>query len=300
MSDTGKIIAVIGASGQQGGGVVRALRASGNFRIRAITRDPGRHAGIADEVVAGDLNRPESLPSALAGAYGVFAVTNAWEHGTDEVAQATALIRAAKEAGVQHFVWSTLPNVAAISGGRFNVPHFTNKAAVDAAVTAAGFRYHTFVVAPFYYQNLVGNMAPQQQPDGSSGWTLPIDPEVRAIHMADIGELGPIVAGAFAHPELAGNGEYLPLVGDFLSFNDIVARLNAAGHAYTFNRVPADVFGSFFPGASELAEMFGYFEKHTYLGAESDDHIALARKVAGNAPTAFADWARTHTSVAAA
>ena len=268
--------------------------------MRAITRHPHEYRGVADEVLEGDLNQPESRASALAGAYGVFAVTNFWEHGTDEGAQASAVISAAKSAGVQHFVWSTLPNVATISGGKYAVPHFTNKAGVDAAVTAAGFRYHTFVVAPFYYQNLTGNMAPQKQQDGTTGWTLPIDPDVRAIHMGDISELGPIVAGAFAHPELAGNGQYLPLVGDFLSFNDIVARLNALGDRYTFNRVPADVFSNFFPGAAELAEMFGYFEKHTYLGAQSDDQIALARRVAGNVPTAFADWARTHAPATAA
>lgn len=293
-----KLIAVIGATGQQGGGVVRALQASGEFRIRALTRNPSKHSGIADEVVEADLDRPETLKSALDGAYGVFANTNSWERGVaDEITQAKSVIRAAKGAGVQHFVWSTLPNVEVISGGKYDVAHFTNKAKVDAAVKAAGFKRHTFVVAPFYYQNLLGVMVPQKQQDGSMGWTLPIDPAVRVIHMGDITELGNIVAGAFAHPDIAGNGEYLPLVGDFLSYNDIVATLNKQGHQYTFNQVPADVFANFFPGAKEMGEMFGYFEKHTYLGVNSDDRIALARKVAGNRPTDFASWARSNMPV---
>jgi len=293
-----KLIAVIGATGHQGGAVVRALQASGEFRVRALTRNPGKHDGLADEVVEADLNRPETLTSALDGAYGVFAVTNFWEPGgADEITQAKAVIRAAKDASVQHFVWSTLPNVTAISGGKYNVPHFTDKATVDAAVTAAGFKYHTFVVAPFFYQNLLINMLPQKQQDGSMGWTLPIDPGARRIHAGDITELGKIVAGAFANPDIAGGGQYLPLVGDLLSFNDIVATLNAQGHAYTFSQVPAEVFANFFPGAGELAEMFGYFEKHTYLGAPSDDRIALARKVAGSGATDFASWARSNMPV---
>ncbi len=298
MSNNKKLIAVIGATGHQGSGVVRALQASGEFKVRALTRDPAKHSGIADEVVAADLNRPETLKPALDGAYGVFAVTNFWEpSGADEIAQANAVIRASKDAGVRHFVWSTLPNVEEISGGKFHVPHFTNKSKVDAVVKAAGFKHHTFVVPPFYFQNLTSIMAPQKQQDGSLGWTLPIDPSVRGIHAGDITELGNIVAGAFKHPDEAGNGEYLPLVGDLLSFNDIVDTLNKQGHHYTFNQVPANVFANFFPGAGELAEMFGYFEKHTYLGANSDAQIALANKVAGNSATDFAAWAQSNMPV---
>src|SRR5688572_10581662 len=110
-TDTRKTIAVIGATGQQGGSVVRALQASGEFRVRALTRHPRKHAGRTDEVIEADMTRPETLPGALDGAYGVFVVTNFWEPGTNEITQAQAVIEAAKTAGVQHFVWSTLPNV---------------------------------------------------------------------------------------------------------------------------------------------------------------------------------------------
>ena len=294
MSNTQKLIAVLGATGQQGGAVVRALQASGQFRVRALTRSPAKHPKMADEVVAADFNRPETLRAAFAGAYGIFVVTNAWEAGRDESKQAVAAVNAAKDAGVRHFIWSTLPNVETISGGKINVPHFTDKAKVEPIVREAGFAYHTFVIAPFYYQNLLGAMAPQKQADGTAGWALPLDPERRVIHMGDITELGRIVVGAFAQPELAGHGEHLPLVGDLLSFNDILATLGRQGNKFSFKRVPREVFAGWFPGAEDIAAMLAYFEAHTYLGSDSRDAIALATKVAGQPPTKFAAWARTN------
>ncbi|MCU1384664.1 MAG: NmrA/HSCARG family protein [Acidobacteria bacterium] len=294
-----KVIAVVGATGQQGGGVVSALKTAGRFHVRALTRDPEKHRDLGDEVVEADLNRPDTLASAFRGAHGVFLVTNYWEPGTDEAKQATAAVRAAEVAGTEHFIWSTLPDVETISGGRFNVPHFTSKANVDRIVSNAGFMHHTFVIAPFYYENLVGALAPQKQADGSVGWALSLDPAVRCMHMGDIRELGGIVAGAFAYPDEVGRGEYLPLVGDFMSFNDIVDTLNRQGHAFSFSQVPTEIFATQFPGADHMAETFGYFEAHTYLGLPSHDRIALANRIAGRRPTAFAAWARVNLSVQA-
>src|SRR6185369_12563553 len=88
VSNHEKLIAVIGATGQQGGGVVRALQASGQFKVRALTRHPDQHRELADEVVPADLKRPETLKAAFEGAHGVFLVTNPWEQGTDELQQA--------------------------------------------------------------------------------------------------------------------------------------------------------------------------------------------------------------------
>src|SRR5437868_4634708 len=288
------LIAVVGATGQQGGAVVRALQANKQFKVRALTRNPDEHPQVGDEIIKADLNRPETLKPAFEGAHGVFLVTNVWEKGADEVEQATAAVRAAKEAAVKHFVWSTLPDVEAISRGKFHVPHFTGKAKVDRIVREAGFANHTFVISPFYYQNLIGVLGPQKQPNGSAGWTLPLDATIRSIHMADITELGGIVAGAFAHPEQAGHGEYLPLVGDFMSFNEIIDALNRQGHTFSFNQVPKEVFAGFFAGAAEIAEMFAYFQAHTYLGSDPRDQIALANKVAGRQATKFSAWARVN------
>ncbi|WP_300336156.1 NmrA/HSCARG family protein [Accumulibacter sp.] len=300
MSTSNKIIAVVGATGNQGGGVVRALQKSQQFHVRALTRNPSKHRELGDEVVEADLSRPETLKIAFEGAYGVFAVTNFWETGTDEWAQGMAAVDAARAAGVEHFIWSTLPNVDKISGGAFDVPHFTYKARVDELVRQAGFAHHTFVVAPFFYQNLNGMLAPELQPDGSAAWTLPIDPTVKAIHMGDITELGAVVTGAFSNPAAAGNGQYLPLVGSLLSFDDIVGTLNGQGHKIAFNQVPVDVFSTFFDGAAELAQMFAYFEKHTYLGSNHDRQIKLANEIAGKPATDFANWAKTSFSMPAA
>ena len=296
VSNNRKLIAVIGATGQQGGAVVRALQAGGEFRVRALTRNPAKHSELADEVIEADLNRPETLKAAFKGAHGVFLVTNFWEQGADELKQATAAVRAAKDAGVEHFIWSTLPDVEAIGGGKFHVPHFTGKAKIDRIVKEAGFAYHTFVIAPFFYQNLVAWTA-QKQEDGTLGWALPIDPTVRGIHMGDIRELGPIVAGAFAHPDEAGNGEYLPLVGDFMSFKEIVDTLNRQGHEFSFKQVPSEVFATLFPGAAEIAAMFAWFQAHTYLGSDMRDRIALANKIAGRQPSKFSTWARVNFPV---
>ena len=298
LSNKKKLIAAIGATGQQGGGVVRALQAGGGqFKVRALSRNPVKHRDLADEVVEADLNRPDTLQPAFAGAHGVFLVTSSWLEGTDEFAQGTAAVRAAKAAGVKHFIWSTLPDVKAIGGGKFDVPHFTGKAKVDRVVAEAGFANHTFVIAPFFYQNLAGAMAPQQQADGSMGWALPLDPSVRCIHMGDIRELGAIVAGAFAQPDQAGNGQWLPLVGDFMCFNEIVGTLNGQGHKFSFKQVPKEVFATLFPGAAEIAEMFSYFQAHTYLGSDCSDQIALANKIAGRQPTKFSTWARPNVPV---
>jgi len=297
LSNNKKLIAVFGATGQQGGGVVRALQASSQFKVRALTRNPGKHRGLADEVVEADLNRPETLKAAFEEAHGVFLVTNFEKQVPTSSSRQRRRYALPRMPVVKHFIWSTLPNVEAISGGKFNVPHFTGKAKIDRIVKEAGFPHHTFVIAPGYYQNFMGSLAPQKQSDGSVGWALPLDPDVRCLHMGDIRELGNIVAGAFAHPDEAGNGEYLPLVGDFMSFNEIIDTFNGQGHKFSFKQVPKEVFAALFPGATELAEMFSYWEVHTYLGSDSSDRIALANKIAGRQPTKFSTWARLNVPV---
>src|SRR3989442_15800368 len=102
-----KLIAAIGATGHQGGAVVRALQASGQFKVRALSRNPGKHRELADEAVEADLNRPETLKAALEGAHAVFLVTNFRESAADEVKQATAAVRARKDPVAQPFHWLT-------------------------------------------------------------------------------------------------------------------------------------------------------------------------------------------------
>ncbi|MBL4625372.1 MAG: NmrA/HSCARG family protein [Flavobacteriales bacterium] len=274
-----KTIAVIGATGSQGKGVVNTLINEGTFKVRAASRNPQDYSGSADETVKADLTDINSLKNAFKDAYGVFVVTNFWE-GADEIAQGKNAIEAAKEAGVQHFVWSTLPNVEEISNGAFEVPHFTGKAKVDELVESARFKYYTLVQPPFYYQNFEGMLAPQQKEDGTTGWALPIDPTKKVIHMSDINDLGKVVAGSFLNPEKVGNGSYLSLATEFNSFNDILDAYKASGKVYSFTQVPRDVFSTFFEGSKEIAEMLAYFEKHTYMGPNSEEKIQLAQEIA--------------------
>ena len=284
-----KIIAVVGATGSQGKGVVDALIKEGSFKVRAITRNPDKYQGKANEAVQGDLTNLESLTNAFKGAHGVFVVTNFWE-GADEIAQGKTAIQAAKEAGVNHFIWSTLPNVKEISNGQFDVPHFTGKAKVDELVKNAGFENYTFVQPPFYFQNFTGMMGPQPKQDGSIGWTLPIDPSKKVIHMADINDLGKVVAGAFLNPEKVGNGTYLSLATELNSFNDILETFKANGKEYSFNQVPTEEFTSFFEGAGEIAQMMAYFESHTYMGPNSDGLIQRAKEISTEPFTSFGEW----------
>jgi len=284
-----KTIAVIRATGSQGKGVVNALVNEGTYNVRAITRNPEKYAGNAHEVAKGDLRDLQSLKDAFRNAYGVFVVSNFWEDA-DELTQGKNAIEAAKAAGVQHFIWSTLPNVEIISKGAFDVPHFTFKAKVDDFVKSADFKYSTFVQPPFYYQNLVGMLSPQPKQDGSAGWTLPIDPTKKMIHMSDINDLGKVVAGAFSQPEKVGNGNYLSLATELNSFNDIIKAFKVNGKEYSFSQVPIEVFSNFFEGAKEIAEMLGYFEKYTYMGPNSERQIEMAKEIATGELVSFAEW----------
>lgn len=290
------IIAVVGATGRQGGGVVRALQRQGRFRVRALTRDPAKHPHLADEVVRADLGDPQSLREAFAGAHGAFVVStfHLGDDAPDEFAQGRAAVEAAREAGVRHFIWSTLPDVEAISGGRFEVPHFTDKAKVDALVAAAGFEAHTFVQAPFYLQNLTSVMAPHPLGHGTMGWALPIDPAANCIHMGDIDELGELVAGAFTHPDVVGSGQYLAHCGGRYAFADVVAAYDAIGRKVRCAPMPPDAYAGLYPGAKEIGQMLQYFEAHTYFGPDADARIALAREVSLAEPTGLAAWVATH------
>lgn len=295
-----RIVSVIGGTGAQGGGVVDALLAKGDFAVRVTSRNPASDAGRAlaargVEVVKADLLDPKSLETALAGSYGAFVVTNFWDpsQGAREQEIGAAAVKAARTAGVRHLIWSTLPDSETLSGGRLKVVHFTGKARVDAVVKDAGFERHTFVQAPFYYQNFLTMLGPQPLPNGGRGWAVPMDPAARVIHAGDVSEVGRAVAAAFSAGDQLPNGSYLAVCGGVYSWNDFVAALNALGHDLQVLQVPPEVYDGFFPGAHEMREMFQYFAEFTYHGPDHQARIAAANALAPGF-TPFADWARAH------
>src|SRR2546426_4937651 len=160
---TGQTITVIGGTGAQGGGVVEALLASGQYTVRVVSRDPASKSAKKLEkrgvqVVKGDLLEPSSLRAAFEGAYGGFVVTNFWDptQMAKETEIGIAAVHEARAAGVQHLIWSTLPNAEKLSGGRVKLPHFTRKARVGAAGAARGVPPPTVVPAPFFLLNILG------------------------------------------------------------------------------------------------------------------------------------------------
>ncbi|MEZ0334863.1 MAG: NmrA family NAD(P)-binding protein, partial [Gemmatimonadales bacterium] len=203
-----KIIAVVGATGAQGGGLVRAILADpkGEFAARALTRDPGADmakalAAAGAEVVAADLDDRASLERAFKGAYGAFCLTNFWEHfsAEKEVAQAENLARAAKAAGVRHVIWSTLEDTRRwvpladdrmpTLHGRYKVPHFDGKGEADAKFREAGLPV-TLLLTSFYWENFISfGAGPKRGPDGKLALTLPLgDAKLPGIGVEDIGK----------------------------------------------------------------------------------------------------------------
>lgn len=296
-----RVITVLGGTGLQGGGVVSSLLAQGEFAVRVASRNPASDASRAltargVEVVKADMLEPSSLASALSGSHGAFVVTNFWDpgQGPRETEVGTAAVKAARAAGVEHLIWSTLPDVEKLTSGRLKVVHFTGKARVDAAVTAAGFARHTFVDAPMYFQNFLTMMGPQPLPNGGRGWAVPMDPAARVIHAGDVTEVGRAVAAAFAAGDKLRDGSYLTPCGGVYSWNDFVATLNGQGHKLQVIQVPPDVYDGFYPGAQEMREMFQYFEAHTYFGPDHEARIAATNALVPGGFTGFADWARVN------
>ena len=271
-----KIIAVVGATGAQGGGMVRAIQAdkSGSFAARAITRNPNaekaqalRSAGV--EVVGADIDKPETLDKAFAGAYGAFCVTNFWEHfsAEREVTQARNMAQAAKTAGLQHVIWSTLEDTRKwvpleddrmpTLQGKYKVPHFDGKGEADHFFRDLGVPT-TFLLTAFYWENLIYfGAGPQRGPDGTLAITFPMDEKkLPSIGVEDIGKAA---YGIFKRGREFIN-KTVGIAGEHLSGGEMAGALTRAlGQEVRYNNVPPEVYRSFgFPAADDLGNMFQF------------------------------------------
>jgi uncharacterized protein YbjT (DUF2867 family) len=286
MSDK-KIIAIVGSTGAQGGGLARAILADsgGDFAVRALTRDPSKEAAQAlqsagAEVVQADLDDEASLERAFAGAYGAFCVTNFWEHfsGEKEIEQARNQATAAKAAGIQHAIWSTLEDTRDFISldddrmptlqERFKVPHFDAKHEAHSAFEDAGVPT-TFLHTAFYWENFIYfGVGPQRGPDGILALTFPMgNAKLPGIAAADIGK----VAYAIFKAGDEYIGESLFISGENLSGAELASAFSKAlGEEVAYNDVDPDAYRSFgFAGADEMGNMFQFkrdFESD-YAGA---------------------------------
>lgn len=271
-----KVIAVVGATGAQGGGLVRAILndVNGGFALRALTRkttsDKAKDlARLGAEVVAADLDDVESLKKALQGSYGAFFVTNYWEHFSPEkeLAQAKALAQAAKPAGLQHAIWSTLEDTRVTVPlsddrmptlmGKYKVPHFDAKGQANQSFTDHGVPT-TFLLTSFYWDNFIYfGMGPKKGKDGMLAITLPMgNKKLPGIAAEDIGKC--------AHGIFKRGAEFIGktvgIAGEHLTGAEMAAAFTRAlGQEVRYNDVPPDVYRSFgFPGADDLGNMFQF------------------------------------------
>lgn len=271
-----KIIAVTGATGAQGGGLVRAILGDPGkeFTVRAITRKPDSDKARAlakqgVEVVAGDLDDVQSLRRAFAGVHGAYFVTNFWEHfsADKEIAQARSMAQAAKEAGIRHAIWSTLEDTRIrvpltdsrmpTLHGKWKVPHFDGKGEADRVFKEAGVPT-TYLLTSFYWENLIYfGMNPKKGPDGRLALTVPMgDRKLPGIAVEDIGRCA---LGVFRRGS-EFIGKTVGIAGDHPTIPQMAASLTKAlGQEVVYNSVTPEAFRSFgFPGADDLGNMFQY------------------------------------------
>jgi uncharacterized protein YbjT (DUF2867 family) len=271
-----KIIAVIGATGAQGGGLVRAILADpmGGFTARAITRNPEKEkaralAAAGAEVVAADLDDGPSLERAFKGAYGAFCMTNFWEHfsAEKEIAQAENAARAAKATGVRHVIWSTLEDTrrwVPLSDdrmptlqGKYKVPHFDGKGEADAKFREQGVPT-TFLLTSFYWGNFVYfGSGPKRGADGRLTLMFPLgDAKMPGIGAEDIGKCA---YGIFRRGE-EFIGKTVGIAGEHLGGREMASAMSAAlGQEVRYVDVPPEVYRAFgFPGAEDLGNMFQF------------------------------------------
>ncbi len=271
-----KIITVFGATGAQGGGLVRAILADINseFTVRAVTRDANSEkakilAQLGAEVVVADIDDAESIKKTLEGAYAAYFVTFFWEHfsAEKEYQEVTNFTQAAKETNLQHIVWSTLEdtrNWVALDDnrmptlqGKYKVSHFDGKGAADKLFVEAGLPV-TFLRTSFYWDNFIYfGMGPKKADDGNYYIAFPMDDKKLAGMAAE--DIGKCAYGIFKKGSEV-IGKTIGIVGEKLNGNEMAAKLSIAlGKNVIYNNVSPDTYRSFgFPGADDLGNMFQF------------------------------------------
>ena len=280
-----KLITVFGATGQQGGSVVRGLLAHGGYKIRGVTRNPDGDKAKAlqsqgVEIVKGNLDDQASIEAAIAGAYGVYLVTNYWEmfDKEREIKQGKLVGDACKKEGIKHLIFSGLELVKDITGR--DCPHFDGKGEIEKYLDSIGIPYTSIRLAA-YFESLIS--INQKQDDGSFTLITCMEGPVDGI---DIEDLGPVVTAMFSQPgEFVG--KKIGLSGDKLTFDKFLEHIEEVTGATTvqLQKLSYEEFAKLgFPGADDTANMF-----HFYDHGNPDRDIALTKRLNPKAKT-FREW----------
>jgi uncharacterized protein YbjT (DUF2867 family) len=278
-----KVIAVVGATGAQGGGLVRAILndPQSEFTPRAIVRDKNSDNAkelslMGAELVQADLDDPESIKKAFKGAYGAFCVTFFWAHFSPEKEKehAKVLTEAARDADLKHVIWSTLEDTRKwipleddrmpTLQGKYKVPHFDAKGEADEYFRNTGIPV-TYLVASFYWENMIYfGLGPKQTEDGKYSLAIPMgDKKLAGIAREDIGKAAyGIFKGGSKY-----FGEYVGVAGDHLTVYEMTEKMSGAmGKEIKYQPVSPETFRGFgFPGADDVGNMFQF-----YADAEED------------------------------
>ena len=271
-----KMIAIMGATGAQGGALARAILndPDSEFAVRALTRNTTSDKAkelerLGAEVVAADADDLESLKAAFRGAYGAYCVTFFWEHFSPEkeLAQAGNMAQAAREEGLEHVIWSTLEDTRRwvpledermpTLMGKYKVPHFDAKGEANHLFTDSGVPT-TFLLTSFYWDNFIYfGMSPKRGADGKLSITLPMgDKRLSGIASEDIGNCDYCI--------LKGGRQYIGktvgIAGGHLTGQEMAAAMSQAlGEEVRYKDVPPEVYrGLGFPGAEDLGNMFQF------------------------------------------
>lgn len=301
MSPT-KLLTVFGATGTQGGSVVKSVLAhptlSKEYKIRAVTRDPSKPnaqalAAKGVEPVKADMEDAESVKHALEGSYAVFAVTNYWEKVSKdlEVQQGKTIADAAKSVGVKHLIWSALPNATRLTNGVLShIDHFDSKAEVAEYIESTkGDMVATYFMPGFYMTNIKGSIWPGS--DGVPTWALPFHPTDTQVALFDTAsDTGKYVTGILSQDPQSVNGLYVPAVSQWITPSEIVATISeVSGTEVKFQSVPEKVWEGLLPmpekAAHELAENMVLVRDYSYYGkgaekeqAKTDEKVLAGAK----------------------
>jgi uncharacterized protein YbjT (DUF2867 family) len=280
----------MGATGSQGGGLVRAIQSDpgGGFVARAITRDANSEKAqalkaLGAEVVSADLDDEASLRKAFSGAYAAYCVTFFWAHFSPEKEQQHArnLANAAKAAGVQHVIWSTLEdtrkwvplsdNRMPTLQGKYKVPHFDSKGEINHVFTDAGVPT-TFLLTSFYWDNMyMFGMGPAKGQDGKYSITFPLGNHRMSGMAAE--DIGGCAYGIFKRGK-EFIGKTVGIAGEHLTGAQMAEKLSKGlGIPCSYNAVTPDAYRGFgFAGAEDLGNMFQFY-------ADFEDYFVGARNL---------------------